>query len=197
MNHKLLAAGLCLIEAIALNAAVTSFDLSPAGTDNGIGLSPLNEVSLDNPSTGSGNEILGGISFDDSTLTLSLNIGWGSSEGFSDLTGSITGVHIHSPAGVGENTGVLFNLGNSSISTITFTDAGTAGGRVTGTIQYTAGQAADLFAGLQYVNVHTASNTGGEIRGQLVAVPEPSTWALLALGLAGGWLRLRSRAGAR
>ena len=35
-----------------------------------------------------------------------------------------------------------------------------------------------------YINVHTASNGGGEIRGFLVsAVPEPETYAMLLAGL--------------
>lgn len=43
-----------------------------------------------------------------------------------------------------------------------------------------------LTGGLAYVNVHTAANPGGAVRGQLVqvsAVPEPATVAMLAAGL--------------
>jgi hypothetical protein len=45
------------------------------------------------------------------------------------------------------------------------------------------------------MNVHDANFGGGEIRGQLLAVPEPSTFGLLALGIGGAfWLgRLRRR----
>jgi hypothetical protein len=42
---------------------------------------------------------------------------------------------------------------------------------------------ADLLAGNVYVNIHTTGFGGGEIRGQLVVVPEPSTIALGLLGL--------------
>lgn len=39
--------------------------------------------------------------------------------------------------------------------------------------------------GKAYFNLHTSEFPGGEIRGFLVPVPEPSTWALMALGLVG------------
>jgi len=39
---------------------------------------------------------------------------------------------------------------------------------ITGSASVTDAQAADLRAGKWYVNVHTAANPGGEIRGQVV-----------------------------
>lgn len=35
----------------------------------------------------------------------------------------------------------------------------------------TTGQVSDLLAGKHYVNVHTARNPGGEIRGQITKAP--------------------------
>lgn len=46
-----------------------------------------------------------------------------------------------------------------------------------------------------YFNIHSSAFPGGEIRGQLAAVPEPSTWAMMVLGfgiIAGG-MRTRQR----
>jgi hypothetical protein len=74
---------------------------------------------------------------------------------YSGLSGPATGAHIHGPAAAGQNAGVL----------VPFTNVTTQPISGQGTI--TAAQAADLAAGRWYVNVHTAANPGGEIRGQL------------------------------
>lgn len=78
---------------------------------------------------------------------------------FSGLTGPATAVHIHGPAPEGKNAGVLIWLS---------TKGKTASSPVTGSATMTAAQAADMTNGQCYVNVHTAANPGGEIRGQLM-----------------------------
>ena len=53
---------------------------------------------------------------------------------------------------------------------------------------------AGLSAGDAYLNIHTTNFGGGEIRGFLTAVPEPSTWAMLILGFAGiGYMAYRRK----
>ena len=51
-----------------------------------------------------------------------------------------------------------------------------------------------LDAGETYLNIHTSVFPGGEIRGFLVAVPEPSTYALMLAGLGLAGLAARRRA---
>jgi hypothetical protein len=57
---------------------------------------------------------------------------------------------------------------------------------------------AGLNAGKAYLNIHTTSFPGGEIRGFLTAIPEPGTWLLtiVGFGVVGTGLR-RRRAPAR
>ena len=50
-----------------------------------------------------------------------------------------------------------------------------------------------LLGGLTYLNVHTSAFPGGEIRGFVVQVPEPETYALLLAGLAIIGIAMRKR----
>ena len=75
---------------------------------------------------------------------------------YSGLTGPATMGHIHGPAPAGQNAGVKVPF------------ASVAQSPITGSGKLTADQYADLKAGRYYVNIHTAANPGGEIRGQLL-----------------------------
>lgn len=78
---------------------------------------------------------------------------------YSGLSGPATGAHFHGPAMAGANAGVVVPMTGSLISPIR------------GVASLTAAQVADLMAGKWYVNLHTAANPNGEIRGQIPARP--------------------------
>lgn len=163
--------------AFAAQAKVIEFELSPDGVP---GLSPSNEVSAVVGSTGSGGEIGSGITFDTDTSTLSLSLGYGSAPGFTDLTGPATTMHIHGPAMADANAGVVTNLIGLHFPAVN----PAVGGIIFGNIVLDASSTSNLLAGLFYINIHTATNQSGEIRGQLIPLlnttpevvcPEPVT----------------------
>ncbi len=78
---------------------------------------------------------------------------------FENLTGPATAAHFHGPAAPGANAGVAVPVGDKGPTS-----------PVHGTATLTDAQMKDLEAGKWYVNVHTAANPGGEIRGQVMAV---------------------------
>ncbi len=158
------ALAILVLTAVSSPATLTTFQLSPPGTDVAVGLSPSNEVPPSVSSTGSGNTIGGGIVFDSETSTLQMAIGYGSAAGFTDLTGAATAMHIHGPAAPGENAGVLVSL-----VPYNFPAANPAhGGVIFGTIPIPTSVVASLLAGSNYVNIHTVAYPAGETRGQLI-----------------------------
>ena len=75
---------------------------------------------------------------------------------YTGLSGPATAAHFHGPAGATDKAGVAVAIPNAGTSP------------VEGSATLTDAQAADLTAGKYYINVHTAANPGGEIRGQVV-----------------------------
>ena len=74
---------------------------------------------------------------------------------YSGLSGPATAAHFHGPAEAGKNEGVMVPI------------PGIASSPVEGSATLTEAQASDLMSGKLYMNIHTAANPGGEIRGQV------------------------------
>jgi len=73
---------------------------------------------------------------------------------YAGLSGPATAAHIHGPAAHGANAGVVVPLTTSASP-------------LKGEATLTDAQIADLLDGKDYINIHTASHPGGEIRGYL------------------------------
>jgi hypothetical protein len=89
------------------------------------------------------------IDYDPATKKLSWKLN------YSGLSGPATAAHFHGPAEAGKNAGVAVAIPNATSSP------------AEGSATLTDAQAADLVAGKYYINIHTAANPGGEIRGQV------------------------------
>ena len=98
---------------------------------------------------------------------------------YSGLSGPATGLHVHGPAAPGSSAGVQVNVG--AISGL--------GTPAVGTTLLSDQQIDDVVNGLWYINIHTALNGSGELRGQInvAAVPLPAAlpMGIFALGLLG------------
>ena len=142
------------------------------------------------PPTGSLATGLATITADSATHLLTFDLSW------SNLAANPLGLHIHCCAPIGTNgmlainfqgfpaatSGVYVQTADLTVSTLYNPAFLTAHGG-------TAAQAeADILAGLAagnaYIDIQIPPFVAGEIRGQLAAVPEPSTALLLATGLA-------------
>jgi hypothetical protein len=116
-----------------------------------------------------------------------------------DVNDNLIAAHIHaSPAAFpGTNGGVVwgffgnpFNDNNPNDVVVTPFATG-VGGTISGKWDLTEGnnttfaaQLPNILGGTSYINFHTTQFGGGEIRGQILVVPEPETYALMLAGLA-------------
>ncbi|MBI2947184.1 MAG: cadherin domain-containing protein [Verrucomicrobia bacterium] len=97
---------------------------------------------------------------------------------YQGLSGVANGAHIHGPADANGTAGVMIDLQSFAIGGF-----GTAG-EIEGTVTLNSDQLSAISSGQTYINIHTAANGGGEIRGQLV-VPTSTSGKLLMITGAG------------
>lgn len=182
------------------SAAIIEMQLYGKG---GVGLLPSNEVPLATSGASGGLYYDGtdpdGIFYDDVANTLMFDIAWGSVYGFNDLSSPLDtsiagGVHLHGPAGFDFTAPVRFALGDTPMrpATVNFSNESTSG-RTWGMLTLTEEQEAILLAGDYYFNAHSINFPPGELRANLVVIPEPSWIGLGALALCGllVWYRRR------
>jgi hypothetical protein len=138
---------LALLAAAGLVAAGCSMtgmsDTKPMGGEMNVPLSGKNEVPP-NASTAVGTARI---------FLDGMNLKW--TVTYSGTTGPVTAGHFHGPAAAGANAGVVLPFTGSMASPIE------------GSATLTQAQVDQLKAGLWYVNLHTAANPGGELRGQV------------------------------
>ena len=132
---------------IALLGAVAAFAAANAATVSyKANLTPAAEVPpVQSPGKGSAQ-----VNVDTASKQVSYRVE------YTGLTGPAAAAHIHCGAAPGANAGVAVPLG-----------AANPNSPISGTATLTDAQLADLQSGKCYVNVHTAANKGGEVRGQL------------------------------
>ena len=194
--------------------------LAIAGMETGANASTLFIANLtgaqETTPTGSSATGVGAFTLNDAQTALTYSItvnGLDFTGSQTALTGdNLVAAHIHAPALLGANAGVVFGFfgapfnDNNPNDVVTTPFTSGVGGTISGKWDLLEGngtttlaaQLPNLLAGLAYVNFHTSAFPAGEIRGQIPPAPIPGALPLFAtgLGLLGwlGWRRKRRAA---
>lgn len=156
-----------LLKTCALAAALVAYPSTPANATVwtlGGSMDAVQAGTAGSGGTGTGTAMF---TLDDATGIVTLLSG-----SFSGLSGNTTVAHIHGYSGPGMSSSPIVNL------TI---DLGVTSGNIISAAT-TPVNSANMLSGLTYVNIHTSTFGGGEIRGQLTVVPEPASLSLLGIG---------------
>jgi hypothetical protein len=155
--------------AVLICSSITSASIKIYdATLNGAGENPMNG------STATG---FGEVQLDDVLFQITVNENW------TGLSNPATASHIHGPGAPGTNAPVLFPFAG--------VPSATGGSIPQQTFSISSSQIPQFDAGLMYMNVHTSTFPGGEIRGQLILTPEPGSVVLIAVAGAGFLMRRR------
>ena len=136
---------------ISLSIALLAVQISEAEVFD---ISAIINTAQENPAPTGVSASTGGfatVQYDDVSKELAWNIAW------QDLTGPAEQMHFHAPAPAGANASSVVNIGD--VSGLTSPSIGST----TVTDEF----AGNLLNGLSYINIHTAANGPGEIRGQV------------------------------
>lgn len=141
------------IKSAAVILGLTAMALTGCGTESPMAGKTTLKATLSGaqevPATTSQGTGTGTFNYDPATKLLQYSVN------YSGLTGPATVAHIHGPAAVGVVAAPMVPFQNVATSPIT------------GSATLNDQQAQALLSGQTYVNVHTAANPGGEIRGQI------------------------------
>ncbi len=148
-------AGSAIVAAIALSAC-ESTPLMTGSPPKSHELSAAATAAKEVPPKSGNGQAFAFVNFNEGTRALTWKVY------YTGLTGPATAAHFHGPADRDGNAGVAINLVAS----------GAPASPITGSATLTPAQAADLMAWKWYLNIHTAANPSGEIRGQV----GPDAW---------------------
>jgi CHRD domain/PEP-CTERM motif len=191
MNRKLLSilcCGLFSAAAISAHAELIPFSATLDGVQEVPQSAPVGGASTvtqkDFPGAGSA-----AVTFDNVTNLLSWNVV------FSGLIAPTVDAHFHGPTNPGDPAG--FGIASPvrvSIRAVSGLSSPLIGSFDLDNLLNEGFHEANLLSGLWYINIHTTAFPSGEIRGQVLRVPEPHPLALLGIGIVAlGLTRWRKR----